>query len=241
MTILTAVSTAARKVLPLGHCTAILVAAGSAARMGGIDKVMADLHGRPLVGYSLEAFQTCEAIREIIVVTRPDLVAPISDLARTLGITKLRKVIPGGKTRAESVAHGIDNVSPETKLVAIHDAARPFITPAVIDRTVRAAHAYHAAAPAIAVKDTIKVAPGGVVETTPERKNLYAVQTPQCFDVDAIRGALSVADLATITDDCSAVEQMGMSVKLVEGDEANFKVTTPMDLLFAKALLAERS
>lgn len=241
MAILTAVSTAARKVLPLGHCTAILVAAGSAARMGGIDKVMADLGGRPLVSYSLEAFQTCGAIREIVVVTRPDLVEPITNLARSMGAAKVTQVIPGGATRAESVTKGLAAVSKETKLVAIHDAARPFISQAVIDRAVRAAHSYRAAAPAIPVKDTIKVAPGGVVESTPERKNLFAVQTPQCFDVDAIRGALSVADLDAITDDCSAVEQMGMSVKLVEGDECNFKVTTPLDLTLAKAILAERS
>ena len=132
-------------------------------------------------------------------------------------------------------------LSNKVKLAAVQDGARPLITEAVIDRTVRAAHTYGVAAPAIPVKDTIKVAQGGIVKETPERKNLQAVQTPQVFDFDLLRGALKKAaqDKAEITDDCSAVERLGMSVKLVEGDERNLKVTTPMDLAVAKLLLEE--
>jgi 2-C-methyl-D-erythritol 4-phosphate cytidylyltransferase len=115
------------------------------------------------------------------------------------------------------------------------------VTWQVIDRAVRAANSYGAAAPAIPVKDTIKVVQGGIVRETPERKNLYAVQTPQVFDFDLLRGAQKKAeeDEAAITDDCSAVERMGMSVKIVEGDERNLKITTPMDLAVARMLLEE--
>ena len=106
---------------------------------------------------------------------------------------------------------------------------------------IRAANTYGAAAPAIAVKDTIKVVEGRVVKTTPDRSTLFAVQTPQVFDLDLLRGALKKAQLeqAQLTDDCSAVENMGMSVKIVEGDEGNLKVTTPMDLKIAEMLLEE--
>jgi len=127
------------------------------------------------------------------------------------------------------------------KLVAVQDGARPLITGAVIDRTVRAAHTYGAAAPAIPVKDTIKVVQGGLVAETPDRSTLRAVQTPQVFDADLLKGALKKAKDAgaAVTDDCSAVELMGMSVKIVEGDERNIKVTTPMDLKIAEILLEE--
>ena len=129
------------------------------------------------------------------------------------------------------------------KLAAIHDGARPLITQAVIDRTVRAAHSYGAAAPAVPVKDTVKVVKSGLVMATPDRDSLRAVQTPQVFDFDLLRGALKKAEEAgaSVTDDCSAVELMGMSVKLVEGDEENIKVTTPMDLKIAELLLEERA
>jgi 2-C-methyl-D-erythritol 4-phosphate cytidylyltransferase len=115
------------------------------------------------------------------------------------------------------------------------------VTWQVIDRVVRAANTYRAAAPAIHVKDTIKVVTGGIVKETPDRSTLQAVQTPQVFDIDLLRGALKKAKLdgAAVTDDCSAVELMGMSVKIVEGDERNLKVTTPMDLKIAELLLEE--
>ena len=111
----------------------------------------------------------------------------------------------------------------------------------MIDRVVRAANTYSAAAPAIPVKDTIKVVNGGVVTNTPDRKTLMAVQTPQVFDLALLRGALqkAEADGAEVTDDCSAVERMGMSVKIVEGDERNIKITTPMDLKIAALILED--
>ena len=228
-----------RKALPLRYCGAVIVAAGSASRMGGIDKVMAPLKGEPMIVHTVRAFQNCDAIKEIVIVTREDLIRPITDLCA--GMAKVRAVVVGGKSRQESVALGMNALSEKCKLAAIQDGARPLITWEVIDRVVRAAHSYHAAIPVIPVKDTIKVCNPGLVVSTPDRSTLRAVQTPQVFDFDLLRGALKKAaeDGAEITDDCSAVELLGMSVKTVEGDERNLKVTTPLDLKLAEMLMEE--
>ena len=229
----------ARKILPLGYCGAVIVAAGSASRMGGIDKVMAPLGGEPMIVKTVRAFQQCDAIREIVVVTRPDLIVPIMDLCASM--EKVRAVVAGGNSRQASVSLGLNALSEKVKLAAIQDGARPFVTWQLIDRVVRAAHSFGAAAPAIPVKDTIKEVNGGVVKQTPDRSTLFAVQTPQVFDFDLLRAALKKAEQenAQVTDDCSAVERMGMSVKIVEGDERNIKVTTPLDLKIAELLLEE--
>ena len=229
----------ARKLLKLQHCGAVIVAAGNASRMGGIDKVMAQLGGEPMILRTVRTFNECDAIKEIVVVTRPDLIIPISHLCA--GLTKVKAVIAGGATRQESVEMGLHGLSDKVKLAAIQDGARPLVTWQVIDRVVRAANTYRAAAPAIPVKDTIKVVTGGIVKETPDRSSLQAVQTPQVFDIDLLRGALKKAKLdgAAVTDDCSAVELMGMSVKIVEGDERNLKVTTPMDLKIAELSMEE--
>ena len=177
-----------RKVLPLKYCGAVIVAAGTASRMGGIDKVMAELDGEPMILRTVRTFQNCDAIKEIVVVTREDLILPIMRLCA--GLNKVQAVICGGSSRQESVQMGLNAMSSKVKLVAVQDGARPLITNEVIDRTVRAAHSYGAAAPAIPVKDTIKVVTGGIVKETPERATLQAVQTPQVFDFDLLRGAL---------------------------------------------------
>lgn len=228
-----------RQLLPLRYCGAVIVAAGTASRMGGIDKVMAPLDGEPMILRTVRAFENCDAVSEIVVVTRKDLLEDL--MARCAQFSKVRAVVAGGADRAASVQAGLQALSSQVRLAAIHDGARPLITDAVIDRTIRAAHSYGAAAPGVPVKDTIKVVKGGVVRNTPDRSTLQAVQTPQVFDVDILRAALkkTVKDGATITDDCSAVENLGMSVKIVEGDERNLKVTTPMDLHIARLLLEE--
>lgn len=229
----------ARKLLPLKQCGAVIVAAGSASRMGGIDKVMADLGGEPMIVRTARAFQNCDAIASIVIVTREDLIRPISDLCRDM--KKVAAVVAGGKSRQESVHLGLNALPKGTKLAAVHDGARPLVSWQVIDRVVRAANTYGAAAPAIPVKDTIKVVQGRLVKETPDRSSLMAVQTPQVFDFDLLRGALRKAeeDGAQVTDDCSAVERTGMRIKIVEGDERNLKVTTPMDLKIAELLLEE--
>ena len=233
------ITKAVRRILPLRRCGAVIVAAGTASRMGGIDKVMAPLKGEPMIVHTVRAFQNCDVIREIIIVTREDLMVPVMDLCHRFD--KVQAVIIGGANRQESVERGLSVLSSGTKLVAVQDGARPLITWQVIDRTVRAANSYGAAAPAVPVKDTIKVVTGGIVKETPDRSTLQAVQTPQVFDLDLLKGALARAraEEAPITDDCSAVERLGMSVKIVEGDERNLKVTTPMDLKIAELLLED--
>lgn len=229
----------ARRILPLRSCAAVIVAAGNASRMGGIDKVMAPLNGEPMLLRTVRAFQNADVISQIVVVTRQDLLVQVMDLCAPL--SKVRAVVAGGQDRTASVQAGLNALSGPVQLVAVHDGARPLITETVIDRTVRAANSYGAAAPAVPVKDTIKVAKGGIVLATPDRSRLQAVQTPQVFDLALLRGALKKARQtgAAVTDDCSAVENLGMSVKLVEGDERNLKVTTPMDLRIAQMLLEE--
>ena len=227
----------ARRLLKLKRCGAVIVAAGSASRMGGIDKILADLKGEPVIVHTVRAFQECPAIKEIVVVTTADKLEKIMDLCKNF--EKLRAVVVGGNSRPESVTNGLNALSEKVKLAAIHDGARPLVSWEVIDRTVRAANSYGAAAPGIPVKDTIKVVVGGVVKSTPDRSTLQAVQTPQVVDIDLLRGALKKAkdDGVNITDDCSAVEYMGMSVKMVQGDEKNLKITTPLDLQLARMIL----
>ena len=207
--------------------------------MGGIDKVMAPIVDEPMILRTVRAFQQSDVIRQIVIVTRQDLIEQIMDLCS--GFDKVQAVLSGGSDRPESVRIGLQALSEDMKLVAVHDGARPFVSWQVIDRTVRAANTYAAAAPGVPVKDTVKIVEGGVVRSTPARKTLQAIQTPQVFDVDLLKGALRKAKLdnAEITDDCSAVERMGMSVKIVEGDERNIKITTPMDLQLAQLLAKE--
>ena len=228
-----------RKALPLKTCGAVIVAAGNASRMGGIDKVMAPIQNEPMIRRTVRTFQECDAVSEIVIVTREDLIGSITDLCA--GYDKVTTVVKGGSSRQESVELGLAALSKKIKLAAIHDGARPLATYELIDRVIRAANTYGAAAPAIPVKDTIKMVEGGLVVNTPDRSKLRAVQTPQVFDIDLLKGALVKAkqDKAEVTDDCSAVERLGMKVKIVEGDERNIKVTTLMDLKIAEMLLEE--
>ena len=234
------ITKAARKILKLKYCGAVIVAAGSASRMGGIDKVMAPLKGEPMICHTVRTFQSCDAVKEIVIVTREDLIVPISDLCREF--PKVKAVVVGGKNRQESVSMGLAALSDKVKLAAIHDGARPLVSWQLVDLVIRMAHNYGAAAPAVPVKDTIKVVEGGLAKETPDRSKLRAVQTPQVFDYDLIRGALKKAKLdgAELTDDCSAVERMNMTVRIVDGEETNIKVTTPMDLKLAELLMEER-
>ena len=228
-----------RKALKLAWCGAVIVAAGSARRMEGVDKIMLDFGGEPLIMRTVRALDECDAIREIVIVTRQELVTELMHLCA--GIPKVTAIVTGGDSRKKSVELGLAALSGKAKLVAVQDGARPFVTWQLIDRVVRAAGTYGAAVPGIPVKDTIKEVGGAIVKGTPERKNLRAIQTPQAFDIDLLKGALKKAedDGVEITDDSSAVERLGMSVKLVEGDERNFKITTPMDLKLAYMLLEE--
>ncbi len=220
-------------------CVAILPAAGSSTRMKqDKSKLFCEICGIPVIVITLRALQASPVIDEIIIPTRPDMIAEISKLCKENDITKVSAVISGGETRTKSVLNGVLHAGGKFDLVAIHDAARPFVSAEILEKTYIAASKYNASAPAVPVKDTIKEAQGGIVTRTVARDTLSAIQTPQIFDSQLICAALSLAERekTAITDDCSAVEAMGMRVVLTPGDYFNIKITTPEDLIFAEAI-----
>ena len=225
------------------RCAALVAAAGSSSRMGGVNKLLQPLDGIPVLARTLTALQQAQRVDEIIVAAREEDFLEISQLCRTYGITKCTKVIRGGESRAHSVLLAALEASEDTELLAVHDGARPLVTPALIDAVAAQAARCGAAAPAVAVKDTVKtVREDGTVEQTLDRETLRAVQTPQIFESALLKAALqaAIAGNVPVTDDCSAVERLGKRVYLVEGDEENLKITTPVDLILAEAILQSR-
>ena len=223
------------------RCSAVVPAAGSSTRMGQ-DKLLLPLEEQPVLLHTLRALELCPYITEIVVVTREELIVPIGQLCRDAALEKVRKVIVGGATRSHSVLAGLGELSPDAELAAIHDGARPLVSQAVLEAVIRRASECGAAAPAVPVKDTVKRARDGLVAATLDRAELRAVQTPQVFQTDLIKTALAraLAEGAELTDDCAAVERLGIGVALTEGDYCNLKLTTPEDLAVAEALLAWR-
>ena len=221
------------------HCSAVIVAAGSASRMKGVDKIMAEIGGMPVIARTLSVFQNCDRIGEIVVVTREDLLVPVGEVCRQYGFDKVTRVVVGGADRSRSVQNGLNELG-ETDYVAIHDGARPFVSAEVLEETIHAAERSGAAAPAIPVTDTIKTAQDSLVTGTPDRSTLFAVQTPQIFDMDLICGALyhCIEKKIPLTDDCSAVEQIGKVVTLTVGERTNIKITTQFDLLIGEAIVS---
>ncbi|MBQ3104192.1 MAG: 2-C-methyl-D-erythritol 4-phosphate cytidylyltransferase [Oscillospiraceae bacterium] len=228
---------------PYPFCTALVAAAGSSTRMGE-NKMFMDVRGIPVLARTLQALQCSESVREIVIATREDSLPQVAELCNTYGIFKPVKVIVGGESRVESVLRAAMEANPQTRLFAVQDGARPFVTPEIVNATVKAAAKCAAAAPAIPVKDTVKVAEDRIVKETPDRSRLFAVQTPQVFDADLLKAALQSAlkaNDASVTDDCSAVERLGKEVYLTEGSEENIKITTPFDLIVAEAIVDKRS
>lgn len=223
-------------------CSAVVVAAGSARRMEGIDKVLTPLGEMPVLVHTLYAFQDCPVVGEVIVVTREDLLVEVSRLCKDFALDKVRKVIVGGKERIHSVQAGLREADPEAELIAIHDGARPLVTQQVIEEAVAAAAQSGAAAPAVPVIDTIKRWEDGLSVETIDRSCLRAVQTPQVFEAGLIRAATQKAleDGELLTDDCGAVERLGKKVTLTEGSRENIKITTPLDLVLGEAILQAR-
>lgn len=221
---------------------AVIVAAGSGKRMGaGMNKAYLPLEGRPVLAHTLEAFEACEAVSEIVIVAAAGEEAKAEALAREFGIRKLTAVIAGGAERQDSVYAGLAALRAEGALV--HDAARPLVTPARIAACCVAAAAQGAAALAVPVKDTIKLSDGaGMIVSTPERSLLWAVQTPQAFRRAELMDAHERArrEGAAATDDAMLLERLGRKVAIVESDYANLKITTPEDLPIAELLLARR-
>lgn len=224
-------------------CGAVIAAAGSSTRMGE-DKLFLSLGEEPALVHTLRAFQAASEISELVVVTRQELIVPVAQLCRDYSLDKVSKVIAGGQTRTESVRLGVLELTSDPELIAIHDGARPFVTGAIITETVAAAKKYGAAAPAVPLTDTVKeLDDSGLAARTVDRDKLRAVQTPQIFQEGLIRAALQKAleDGDVLTDDCAAVEHLGMKVMLTQGSEENIKLTTPADLVYARAILEART
>ena len=224
-------------------CGAVIAAAGSSTRMGE-DKLLLALGEEPVLVHSLRAFQAAPEIAEMVVVTRQELIVPVAQLCKDYGLDKVSKVVAGGQTRTESVRLGILELTSDPELIAVHDGARPFVTGEIIAGAVAAARKYGAAAPAVPLTDTIKeLDDSGLAARTVDREKLRAVQTPQIFQEGLIRAALQKAleDGAVLTDDCAAVERLGMKVMLTTGSEENIKLTTPADLVHARTILEERT
>ena len=214
---------------------AIIVAAGSSQRMGGVDKAFAPLGGRPLLARVIAAFQRCNAIDQIVVVVSERNLEQCRQLVAGEGCHKVTEVCAGGERRQDSVAAGLSQLK-DCDWVVIHDGARPLVTIELIERGLEEAQETGAAAAAVPVTDTIKVAGDDrIVRQTPPRQNLWAVQTPQVSRCDIITEAYQKAN-SEATDDAALVEQVGYRVRLYMGAYDTIKVTTPDDLILAEAL-----
>ena len=222
-------------------CSVVIVAAGSSTRMGE-DKLMMPLLGVPVLARSILAFDRSPLIDEIIIVTLSEKIVPVSQLCRDHGVEKVTKILVGGETRTVSALAGLSEIDSRARVAAIHDGARPLVTDEIIKAVLHEAVLNKAAAPAVPLKDTVKIVKDGVVVRTPDRTGLAAVQTPQAFWPDIIKGALTDAinHGRTITDDCSAVEALGVPVHLTAGSYENIKITTPDDISAAEAILTGR-
>ncbi len=226
--------------------TAIVLAAGQGKRMNSkVQKQFLELGGKPLLYYSLKCFQDSGMIRDIILVTGAESVPFCKEeIVEKYGLTKVTKVIPGGKERYDSVYEGLLSCE-NSDFVLIHDGARPFITEEIIRRGIQGVEKTGACVIGMPSKDTVKIADTqGYVAETPERSSVWTIQTPQIFEYNLIREAhekIRCRDMSAITDDAMVVEQeTGVKVVLVEGSYKNLKITTPEDLdiaeIFLKAL-----
>lgn len=215
---------------------AIILGAGNGTRMKSEkSKLLLEIGSKTVIERSVEAFLSVSDIDEIIVVAREQDIDIYSELLTDERIS----FVIGGATRQQSVKNAVETVD-DAHLIIIHDGARPLIKCEDIEKTIRAAEEFSAAAVGVFVKDTIKIVDKqGFVESTPERSTLFAVQTPQIFDFDLYKSAMQKADEQDLdfTDDCQLVELCGGKVKMVEGSYSNIKITTPDDIALAENLL----
>lgn len=225
-------------------CCAVIVAAGNSTRMGAsCPKQFLPLLGVPAVVRTLMAFDRTETVSSVVVVCRAEDTARMRTLMGEWGIRKVCAVVPGGESRQESVAAGLEAVPAEAGYVAVHDGARALIRPEEIDACVRDCFETGASALGVPVKDTIKVVDSGHrVLSTPDRSTLWAVQTPQIFEKSVYLHALEEARRrgGNYTDDCQLAERIGIPVHLCEGSYENIKLTTPEDLCLAEEILRKR-
>ena len=223
-----------------GSVGVIIVAAGSASRMGGVNKILTPIMQKPVICHTIKAFNQNPLVSDIVLVTREDMVLDLQKLANDYGFLKVTDVIVGGDCREASVKLGFERLAKNNKIhtVLIHDGARPLVTKEVIDRVINAAEEFSSVVPAVPVKDTIKkVGALGKVEQTIERQNLVNIQTPQGFSVELFKSAFQKAgdNLAVFTDDASIAEAANYPVYTVMGDYKNIKITTPEDIILADA------
>lgn len=219
---------------------AIIVAAGKGTRMGNPDKLLMEVAGRPVVGHTWARFDACEALNEIILVIREEQTGFFQKLALQIKTRKPFELVPGGKERQDSVWNGLEALSPNIHLVAIQDGARPCSSHNLIKATFAAAKQFGAAVAAQRVTDTIKEsADGQSISGHLDRSRLWAVQTPQTFQVSVIRRALAAVREKglIVTDDTAACELIGQKVKLVESSEPNPKLTFAEDIPIIERLL----
>ena len=235
------------------HCTAIVLAAGQGRRMGGnVSKQYLELAGKPIIYYTLEAFQNSPLIDSIVLVTGPEQMAWCKEeLVHKYNLTKVDTITTGGSERYISVWNGLQVIEDDMTqadregIVFIHDGVRPFIDAGILSRTMEAAYLYGACVAAMPVKETIKIADeNGFVESTPARNRVWGIQTPQVFDFRLAYGAYHAAmesGRTDMTDDAMIVESFtDVKVKLVEGSYENIKITTPEDLEIAEVFLRKR-
>jgi len=214
---------------------AVITAAGESQRMGGVDKVLALLGGKPVLSHVIDTFQRCNSIDQLVVAVNRKNLELCRQLVAEQGWSKVTKVCPGGRRRQDSVAAGLSQLG-NCQWVVIHDGARPLVTVDLIERGLEAARETGAAVAGVPVTDTIKIVGNDkIIQETLPRHKLWAVQTPQVFQFDIIYQAYSkIKD--EVTDDASLVEQSGYRVKLYMGSYDNIKVTTPDDLALAEVL-----
>lgn len=224
------------------NTSVVIVCAGNSTRMGGVNKILMPLGERLVIGVTMQAFEKCDSVSEIIIVARENDIPAISEEARKAGITKLKRCTAGGSTRQESVINGIRCISGDSEMIAIHDGARPLVKPEHIEKTIKDAVVFGGATLGVPVKDTIKMVDDGLITDTPPRKFLYITQTPQVFKrklyFEGIDFALEHG--LDFTDDCQLVEAIGGKVYMTTGDYTNIKITTPEDIDIANILLERR-
>ena len=223
--------------------SAVVAAGGSSSRMQGIDKQCAVIDQTPVVARSIQALMACGLIREIVLACPLRRIPDYYDIIRDYNLDLVSVVVGGGSTRQASVFAGINACSEQAKYFAIHDGARPLVTPEEIYACIEAAIQHGAAALGVKPKDTIKHADSdGYISSTLERDNLVAIQTPQVFEAGLYRQAMAAAlrDGVDYSDDCQLVERLGKKVYIVPGQYENIKITTPQDLAVAQAVLQLR-
>lgn len=218
----------------------ILVCAGNASRMGGVNKILMPLGQTAVIGVCMSAFQNCPDIAEIIVVTKPENFQPIQEIADSLNISKLTHLTEGGDTRQQSVLKGLKLVSKSSDYIAVHDGARPLVQTEHISEVIHDARVFGGATLGVPVKDTIKVVDSGLITDTPPRASLWITQTPQVFKKRLYFEAVDFAleHHLDFTDDCQLVEAVGGKIYMTKGDYTNIKITTPEDIKIAEVLLS---